>query len=345
MRPGSRYAVLLTAGGLLLVILLWALVRDGTPVPSGSDQAIEPSATASTELPAGDFEPEADEAVEVTSILKSGGSTTKPESSGAAGTPATTEALPELPSAEQQVVLRDVEAQITAAFDGDQNEAVALAAFLNQCQFTFRDRNRVEHSINNAERSFAEGQPLTQFRPSSPAQTFDTLQDFSSNQWNTFFRCEAARSLVNDAFWSNLEEQADAGNPVARYLFATLARNGLPQALAFENWDVDLQYREQAREYTWRNLDEREPLGLLALVEMEGRGMGMRGTRAAASTNTVLLLAAVKCGLSTPELLQSVDQLLESVGRMEEVQPGALERLNTASDQARRMFCKDSLER
>ncbi len=241
-------------------------------------------------------------------------------------------------SAEQEVVLRDVESSISAALSGDQNEALELASFLNQCQFTFHDRTRVEQSIARAERSFAEGKPLTQFRPSSPAQQFDTLQDFESSQWDTFFRCEAARRLVNDDFWSDLEAQADAGNPVARYLFATLIRESPAAKLAFENWDEELQRREQSREYTWRNLDEREPLGLLALVELEGWGFAMRGN--SISNNSVLILAAVKCGLSTPDLLQSVDQLLQMAERLEKSQPGALERLNTASDEARRMFCK-----
>jgi hypothetical protein len=231
-----------------------------------------------------------------------------------------------------------VESSISNALSGDQNEALELAGFLNQCQFTFRDRTRVEQSIARAERSFAEGKPLTQFRPSSPAQQFDTLQDFESSQWNTYFRCEAARRLVNDDFWSNLEAQADAGNPVARYLFATLIRESPAAILAFENWDEDLQRREQAREYTWRNLDEREPLGLLALVELEGYGFAARGN--SISSRSVMILAAVKCGLSTPNLLQSVDQILQMAERLEKSQPGALERLNTASDEARRMFCK-----
>lgn len=342
MRSKSRSAALLTLSGVVLAILLWAWMGADETVPADSDKGSAAmvaenadSATADAEsVTGGRLDPEPPGQALAATIAPAP-ETTSP-SSGEAGTKESAEPL----SAEQLIVLRDVESQLAAAFDGDQNEAVALAGFLNQCQFTFRDRSRVEQSISRAERSFAEGKPLTQFRPSSPAQQFDTLEDFQTSQWNSFFRCEAARTMINDDFWANLEQQADAGNPAARYLFATLNRNASSQVWAFENWDKELQHREQSREYTWRNLDEREPLGLLALVELEGLGLTMRGIGAGASTNTVLILAAVKCGLSTPELLQSVDQLLQNVERMEKSQPGALERLNTASDEARRMFCK-----
>lgn len=338
MRYPFRSTALLAFGVLLLVILLWAGMRQDAPAPAGSEQVAETSTAPTTELPA--EEAEAGEVMEVTSRAKSETGTTAAETANAAETPPMKEELPELPSAEQLVVLRDVESSFAAAFDGDQNEAVQLGGFLNQCQLSFQDRNRVEQSIARAERSFAEGKPLTQFRPSGPAQQFDSLEAFQSDQWNTFFRCQAARKLVNDDFWADLEQQADAGSPVARYLFATLMREPPARALTFDRWDEELELREQAREYTWRNLEDREPLGLLALVQLEGLGFSMRGIGTGASTNKVLILAAVKCGLTTPELLQSVDQLLLQVERIEKTQPGALERLNTASDEARRMFCK-----
>ncbi len=340
MRSGSKVVVLTAVAGSILLVLLWLLLRSGAPVPEtafpATGETSAEAAQALAEEPAPEEPEESGLAGATTGRSRATTGQPAPELEG--NSTAMPEALPEPLSAEQEVVQREVESSISAALSGDQNEALELASFLNQCQFTFNDRNRVEQSIARAERSFAEGKPLTQFRPSSPAQQFDTLQDFESSQWDIFFRCEAARRLVNDDFWSNLEAQADAGNPVARYLFATLIRESPAAKLAFENWDEELQRREQSREYTWRNLDEREPLGLLALVELEAWGFAMRGN--SISNTSVLTLAAVKCGLSTPDLLQSVDQLLQVAERLEKSQPGALERLNSASDEARRMFCK-----
>jgi hypothetical protein len=338
MRAKSRSAGLLILSGMLVLILLWAWIRDDAPAPAGSEEGTETTPVASTELPTEEDVTATVEGLESPRTPAAQASATNPEAAPAA--PADTEALSQPLSAEQLIVLQDLESELAAALDGNQDEAVALAGFLNQCQVTFRDRSRVEQSIARAGRSFAAGKPLTQFRPSGPPQQFETLQAFESSQWDTFFRCEAARSLINNDFWGNLEQLADAGHPVARYLFATLMRNAPSQIASFDLWDEELQHREQAREYTWRNLEEREPRGLLALVQSPGQGMSMRGSGAGFSTNSVLVLAAVKCGLTTPDLLQSVDQLLQQVERMETTQPGALEQLNAASDEARRMFCK-----
>lgn len=340
MRSGSKSAVLATIGGILLLAVLWFWLRADTPttldttVAGGQPVADEVLAVADEATGQDEEMP----AVAEGTTTDSRPGSNEPSPGPGALSPSPAEAEPELLSPEQEVVLRDVESSISAALSGDQNEALELASFLNQCQFSFRDRNRVEQSITRAERSFAEGKPLTQFRPSSPAQQFDNLADFESSQWDTFFRCEAARRLVNDDFWRNLEAQADAGNPVARYLFATLIRESPATIIAFENWDEELELREQSRDYTWRNLEDREPLGLLALAQQEGFGFGLRGN--SISNGSVLVLAAVKCGLSTPDLLQAVDQILQMAERLETTQPGALERLNNASDEARRMFCK-----
>ncbi|HET6566145.1 MAG TPA: hypothetical protein VFG52_12090 [Xanthomonadales bacterium] len=241
-------------------------------------------------------------------------------------------------TAEQLIVLREVEADLAAALAGDDNLAAEMGAFLNQCQFAFRDRRRVEQAIERTGRSFAEGKPLTQFRPSGPARKYETLEEFEADQWDTFYRCEASRTLINDSFWQKLEQQADAGNPAARYLFATLIRQSHSGNLAFDRWDEELALREQAREYTSRNLAEREPLGLLALAFSEGVNMNFGAGRTAMTG--VLVLAAVKCGLTTPDLLQSVDQALQVAEHLEKTQPGVLEQLNTASDEARQMFCR-----
>jgi hypothetical protein len=338
MRRKSRSAVFLIIGGGLLVILLWAWMRAEETTPASSAGAANVAENAGlpaeeTESPnASGLDSAPPEQAQSSTFTTTTEATTPPNSAPGTEKPSTPL------SAEQLIVLRDVESNLAAAFAGDHNEAVALSGFLNQCQFTFRDRHRVEQSIARAERSFAEGKPLTQFRPSGPAQQFETLEAFESDQWDTFFRCDAARTLITEDFWDRLEQQADAGNPAARYLFATLMREPPSRDFAFDRWDEDLELREQAREYTWRNLEEREPLGLLALAYSEGASM--RFNAGWTTTSGVLVLAAIKCGLSTPELLQSADQILQHVERRSSTQPELLEQLNNASDEARQMFCK-----
>ncbi|MDZ4728373.1 MAG: hypothetical protein SH820_00280 [Xanthomonadales bacterium] len=263
------------------------------------------------------------------------------EKSATDSAPLTASPQPDVPatlSAEQVVNRREIETQIEAAFSGDNNEAVELGSFLNQCRLVPQTKERVEQSIERAAQSFAEGKPLKQFRPSNTIQEFDSLESFELEKWNSFYRCDAARGLINDDFWDRLEREADAGNPVARYLFATLQPNSTNRYLGFDQWDEELERYEQSRNYTWRNMEDREPLGLLAYAQA-GRS-GSRLTSGGASTNVVMTLAAVKCGLATAELLDQVDQMIENLKRMEVTHPGALDQLNTASDEAKRMFCK-----
>jgi hypothetical protein len=336
-KPGLVLALVLLA----LAISSWFFLRPqpeiGGLVPEGV--AAVDKAEVAAELPAADPSGMAEQSQASQAAASSDIELTE---TSQPGSPVTTPAKADAhvaPSAEQLVVLREVESQISAALEGDSNKAVDLGNFLNQCQFTFHDRNRVEQAIARGRRAYDENKPPIQFRPTGPVQQFESFQEFESNQWDTFFRCEAARSLVNDDFWANLEQQADAGNPVARYLFATLMREDPSEIVAFERWADALAYREQAREYTSQNLAEREPLDVLALAMSEG-GIGLRFNGAGVGTHSVLVLAAVKCGLATPDLLQSVDQMLEKAERLEKTQPGALGRLNAASDEARQMFCK-----
>jgi hypothetical protein len=335
----SRRVLLLATFALLLTVGLGLSLKSreipdaGEPALSGRDA--QPAGAPLEDQPKHAGAAAAEVQQSATATSSQSGSAPASEPRGQSGTePELAEPL----SVEQIISRRDLETEMEAAFNGDQNRAIELGSFLNQCQFAFADKRRVENSVERAARSFAEGKPLKQFRAYAPIQEFDTLQSFEQSQWETFFRCEASREMINESFWDRLAQEADAGNPVARYLFATLLRAAPVRNADFELWDEMLDHREQAREYTWRNLEDREPLGLLALAQQEG--VGSRSLQGGNAIGSVVTLAAVKCGLATPDLLQMVDQLLENVGNMETSQPGALERLNAASDEAKRMFCK-----
>ena len=329
-------AFLLTGSVIALLLLLWLFMRS-------TDRPPDKSATANVPLvedqqaPAEEKDP-ADEAglfdafAAVETLSET--ATTEPSSS-------TTRSQPDVPAtltAEQIVYRRETETQMEAAFAGDNNEAAELSRFLNQCQMGPKSKEGVEQAIERAAESFAAGKPPKQFRRSQTIQEFDSLESFELEKWDSFYRCDAARGLINDDFWDRLEREADAGNPVARYLFATLQREPAGMTFRFDQWEEELELSEQSREYTWRNMEEREPLGLLAMAQT-GR-FGTRVTMGGVSVNVVLSLAAIKCGVATSELLDQANQMIENLKRLEVTQPGALDQLNSASDEAKRMFCK-----
>lgn len=338
MEFNLKSKVLLGAGsGILLLLLSWVIMHPTESLSVGDDAKAEDSAAEMQE-----FTGEDAESVDEDSLFNALATLATP----AEDNPVEAEALikrsqtdtPVALTAEHLLSRKEIETQVETALSGDNNEAIELSRFLNQCQLVPQNKGQVERSIERAAQSFAEGKPMKQFRPGSLIQEFDSIESFELEQWASYYRCDAARGLIDDGFWERLEREADAGNPVARYLFATLKRGSENAFLGFDRWDEELELTEQSREYTWRNMQEREPLGLLAMAQT-GR-FGTQFTLGGASVNVVLSLAAVKCGLATPELLDQVDQMIEKLKRMEVTYPGALEQLNTASDEARRMFCQ-----
>lgn len=312
----------------------WLSSKWGKPVTEQAPVAAESTAQQTAEPPDEDWGLEQDSLLQ-DSVLDA--ALIDPPTPSAETTPEAADEAQPL-TAEQQVIRQQIEAEIETALAGDDFEAIALGNLLRECQVVPRSQQRITQSIAHAARSFTNGEPPKQFRPTGTPVQFESIEAFEDYQWNTFSRCQAARDLTNESFWERLVREADAGNPIARYLFAILPNNPALQGMGFDLWDEALQHSDQARHYTWRNLEDREPLGLLALAQTEGTIS--RYTAAAGSTRTVLLLAAVKCGLETPDLLQMVDQRLQQMQRVKLTHPNALEQLNTASDEAKRMFCK-----
>jgi len=255
--------------------------------------------------------------------------------------PATAEVTnaPVRPLSEEEKAYRaEFEGQLALAMAGDDSLAVEVGLFINACSEQFSSASTVERSIKFAARRFADGKPLPKRFGGSSAMSIENLETFEQFQRESFRRCESFRDLFNNDFWEVLQREADNGNPTARYLYATLQRPPEHAALNFNGWDEALEHNERVYEYTWKNMSDREPLGILAMAQ--NLPSNSRSAYNRFSTTAVLTTAAVKCGLQSNYLDQQLDNWFSHFESIQTQYPDVLTQLNEASDEVKRMFCK-----
>jgi len=126
---------------------------------------------------------------------------------------------------------------------------------------------------------------------------FDSLADWSVAETQRFKRCQATRNLFGEDLRAQLKAQGENGDVLARFIYAMLPPTNVerhPNRVLI--W---LEYVNLAYEFTTQNLDENEPLGLLAM------GLGLRGvgefTPHEPLVGDAFLIAAERCG--APQVL------------------------------------------
>lgn len=241
-------------------------------------------------------------------------------------------------SPEELAYRSEFEAQLEDAIAGDNSQAMELSRFINECSAHFGSAATVERSIDSASRRFAEGSALPRRYSGWPGRSLDNIEAFEQFQWQTFQRCESTRDLFGEDFWERLRREADGGNPAARYLYSTLQRLPSERGLQFDGWDEALEHNERVYNYTVRNMSDREPLGILAMAQT--LPSNNRSPYSRFNTAAVLTTAAIKCGLQSAYLDQQLDDWISHFERMQHHYPDALDQLNQASEEVKRMFCK-----
>ncbi len=247
-------------------------------------------------------------------------------------------AVPRKFSAEEQAYRAEFQSQFESALAGDDSQTVELGQFINNCSTQYSSEDAVERSIEFAARRFSEGKSLPKQYAGGSMQNIENLEIFEKFQRETLSRCESSRDLFGEDFWQRLIREADGGNPAARYLYATLQLNPPESGFDFTQWDEALEHNERSTEYTWRNMQDREPLGILAMAQT--LPSNSRSPYRHFSTTAVLTTAAIKCGLQSEQLDQQLDGWISHLERIQSQNPDALAQLNQASDEVRRMFCK-----
>lgn len=168
------------------------------------------------------------------------------------------------------------------------------------------------------------------------ARQFANLAEYEAYLWARHDDCEAFGEIADDDFRRLLLAEASAGNVFARYLYAMW-----PPRETAANIAAMLEYQERALDFTWRNIEQGEPLGLLAL----GQSYRQAGTTPLFTPrNTVLgrvfLLAAARCGIESPMLNREMDRIVKALAPRPTSPTDTLDELGLVAESIREQYCE-----
>jgi hypothetical protein len=236
---------------------------------------------------------------------------------------------------QDEFVARDV---FESALAGDEDDVISVSDLLLQCLGMATDEKHIVTMLNRMSDKVKAGNPIPTFTIPSTGENlqFASFMEFEEFQLKRFDQCQATRGMFDKAARDRLEEQARNGSITARFLYAMWLpdQNENTQAGLIE-W---ITYQSLAWDFTWANIREGEPLGLLAY----GRSLEQSGTIYFTprhySYGPALILASQKCGLNNQTVDQKVSNLTSYWAERKMTQ--RLNHTESLSDQIADMFCR-----
>ena len=231
----------------------------------------------------------------------------------------------------------EAENSIEAALAGDIDNAIEITELVGFCRAGYENEQRVQSELSRFSKSVAQGGAVPS--PFSPGigqkLQFKNFAEYEQFTWNRFAQCQASSGKFNQALRERLTQLAEAGNVNARYLYAMWIPNlGSSSSDDLINW---MTYQSNAMEFTWRNIREGEPLGLLAY----GRSLEQSGhiyfTPRHMRYGPAFILAAYKCGLDNFTVNQKVNNMTGNWKQRNMIQPA--NQAETLSDKIANTFC------
>ncbi|MBT8058310.1 MAG: hypothetical protein KJO33_01870 [Gammaproteobacteria bacterium] len=259
---------------------------------------------------------------------------TKP-SGDAIDRPAADGPRPEIDSTDAGAEPPESELPARAAIPEDRSGAIDLASRLEGCRFGFFSADKIRRDVDRkAQAGNWGGDRIWVIQ--GEARQFDNLAEYEAYLWARHDDCQAFGEIADADFRRILLAEANAGNVFARYLYAMW-----PPEEAAANTAAMLEYQERALDFTWRSIEEGEPLGLLAL----GQSYRQAGTSPLFTPrNTVLgrvfLLAAAGCGIESPVLDREMERILKALVPRPSSPTERLDEIYVVADSIREQFCE-----
>jgi hypothetical protein len=191
--------------------------------------------------------------------------------------------------------------RVESALEGNIDDLVALTRLITTCARGYDDEQQLQRRLDRMARGESGGGRSmfagrgNRAAPGGSAEQQGTLEQREADMWKQFDQCQASKDLLDDDLRGEIARLAEAGQPSARYLYAIWP----PYDSVFELVDSLelLEYQSLALEYTWMNLQERDPLGVLAMSQSYGNRPSGLFTPANRVQSQVFLLASMQCGV------------------------------------------------
>lgn len=188
--------------------------------------------------------------------------------------------------------------KVNAAIDGQIDDLIQVTRLINDCRRGYNSEEQLQSRLDfMAQRSAQSGElPSRGGRGGGGGSVeFQSFEELESRMWAQFDQCQVSKEVLDESLHEQIERLAESGLASARYLYAVWP----PGGDVFELIDTleMLEYQSLALEYTWMNMNEREPLGLLAMSQSYGSGRTPMFTPTNRVQSQVFLLATMKCGV------------------------------------------------
>jgi hypothetical protein len=192
------------------------------------------------------------------------------------------------------------------ALGGDVDELIELTRLIRGCRRMEGGEDQLQRRLDRMAQ-FAARNPDAPVMPGRGGSVeYQSFEDLEADMWAQFDRCQLAKEVLDESLYEQVSRLAQSGLPSARYLYAVWPpdQGGL---IAVDTLEM-LEYQSLALEYTWMNMQERNPLGLLAMAQSYSSRRWPLFTPANPIQGQAFTLAAMKCGIDNEWLeARSVD--------------------------------------
>lgn len=321
MKIRIRPAILIFIGCLALLIIAWVISKNSDQAPSIEPIAIESGQVDSIDEATAETPVQEDEPVTGAKHAKS--ITLVPDK------------VADVEQSEREVdlaVQESVKKMLESALTGDTEQAIEVSNLMRICNTDYKE-DYIQTQLAHFKNIKSTSEILMQFGNGQEV-SFKDFESIESYLWNMHDKCRAVGNLFEDDLRERIKLLADNGMVTARYLFALWPPK--QTGVISEDTLKSLEYQNDALDYTWRNVDEHEALGVLAFAQSYSIVMGLF-TPSNRLQGIYFLIAANKCGLSSPWLEAEIKSKLERMMLLGNA--ANLEFVETNANEIKKLFC------
>lgn len=224
---------------------------------------------------------------------------------------------------------------LESALKGNTENAINFVGLTRQCLATLaQSEAQLKRNLDSyLQRGF--NPERAHYMSNGEFMQFESFEQYENHMWKQFDQCNSTSTLRNNDLRKRIARLAENGHVTARYLFAMWP----PTAVAFNSDSIIdwLDYQNLALEFTWQNIEEGEPLGLLAYSQSFATFQVKYFTPSNSHYAEVFLLTAKVCGLTSTW----VDEKLSKIGQRWDKQSRQdhFENLHSSADELKEMLC------
>jgi hypothetical protein len=234
--------------------------------------------------------------------------------------------------------------RVEAALEGDVDGLIDLSRKINQCGRGMGSEAQVQARLDRAAEIIARNPdaPIRSSRGGGGGSVeYQSVEDMEADLWAQFDGCRVVKDVMDETLYEQVSRLAETGVPSARYLYAVWPPDQ-DSLLEVDSLEL-LEYQSLALEYTWMNMQARNPLGLLAMSQSYSANRPAMFTPRNGIQSQVFRLASMKCGIDNEWLTNRAMNFGQGFSRFQAEHTGMPSLEDDAAVLAER-FCPREIE-